>query len=185
MDIVVRGKHFDVPERVDDRCREKLAKLDRYLPALQDAAVEVDISHEKAKQPEQRFHVHVTMSAHGIHLQAAEHAEQPDTAVDQAVRVLTRQARKQKDRLYTRGRSRAAKEVIGEAIVEEEAAEPDERIARVKHLTIKPMTIGEALDEAQGLKHDFFVFFHAELEQYAVLYRRRAGDYGLIVPELS
>lgn len=188
MEIVVRGQHFNVSDRVDDHCREKLSKLDHYLPALKDAAVEVDITHEKAKQPDQRFHVHVTISSRGIHLQAAEHAEQPETAVDRAVQVLSRQARKQKGRLYGRGRSRVPKEEIADAVAAEEVEEANEtpdRIGRVKHLTIKPMTVGEALDEAEGVNHDFFVFFHADLEQYAVLYRRRAGDYGLIVPELS
>jgi putative sigma-54 modulation protein len=32
------------------------------------------------------------------------------------------------------------------------------------------------------LGHDFFVFELAETGQFGVLYRRRDGDYGLIVP---
>ena len=33
------------------------------------------------------------------------------------------------------------------------------------------------------LGHDFFVFANAETETVNVLYRRKDGDYGLIVPE--
>ncbi|MDP3769138.1 MAG: sigma 54 modulation/S30EA ribosomal C-terminal domain-containing protein [Dehalococcoidia bacterium] len=47
------------------------------------------------------------------------------------------------------------------------------------------MTAAEALEQMEALGHDFFLFYHAEAGQFALLYRRRNGDYGLIVPELS
>lgn len=185
MEIVVRGQHFDVSERIDERCREKLGKLSHYLPALDDASIEVDITHQKAKQPDQRYSVHVTVSAHGIHLQTQEHAEQPETAIDRAAHVLSNQARKQKGLLYDRGRGPGVKDAAAELVETPAGIETPERIGRVKRFAVKPMTVDEALDEAEALGHEFFVFHHAELEQYAVLYRRRAGDFGLIVPELS
>ena len=36
----------------------------------------------------------------------------------------------------------------------------------------------------EALSHTFFLFLDADLEQLALLYRRGAGDYGLIIPEL-
>jgi putative sigma-54 modulation protein len=59
------------------------------------------------------------------------------------------------------------------------------RIGRTKRFDVKPMTPQEAIAELEAIGHEFFLFYHAGLDQYAVLYRRRAGDYGLIVPELS
>ena len=49
---------------------------------------------------------------------------------------------------------------------------------------MKPMTVGEATEQIEALGHDFYVFHHAEEEKVAVLYRRHAGGYGLILPEL-
>jgi putative sigma-54 modulation protein len=188
VEIVVRGKHFSVPDEIEERARRKLAKLDHYLPALSDASVEVDLSHEKAKEPAQRYLAHVRVSGHGVHLETREHASKPEAAIDLAARVLTAQARKQKELLYGRARSRAtrraAPRVAGVATKEEPSAVMG-RIGRTKRFDVKPMTPQEAIAELEAIGHEFFLFYHAGLDQYAVLYRRRAGDYGLIVPELS
>lgn len=183
VDIIVRGKHFDVPDHVADRARAKIGRLGRYLPALADGAAEVDLAHEKAKEPDKRYLIHVTVSGHGVHLEAQERAAKPEAAVDRAAQVLSGQARKHKQLLYGRNRARGAKEVA--AAGPETSPPANDGIGRVKHFPIKPMLPAEARAELDALGHDFFLFFHAGLDQYAVLYRRRAGDYGLIIPELS
>ena len=179
MEINVRGKHFSVPEHVEERAQTKFQHLEHYLPLLQDGTCDVDLSHEKAKEPDRRFTVHVNVSAHGVHLQATGHAEQPEAAIDHAAHVLTRQAQRQKDRIYSHGR-RAEGGVTP-------APEPDVspgRAARVKRFAMKPMTVAEATEQIEALGHSFFVFQHVSEEQIAVLYRRNAGGYGLILPEL-
>lgn len=188
MNIVVRGKHFDVPAQIEERAREKLLKLSHYLPLLEDAAVEVDLTHEKAKEPERRYLAHVTVSAHGVHLQAMEHAAKLERAVDQAAQVLTRQARQHKERLYERGRAKKARAAPAAKTRSAKVVEPpaeDGEVARVKRFLVKPMSAAEALAQMNSLGHDFFLFHDADLDQVALLYRRHAGDYGLIVPELS
>lgn len=185
MDIVVRGKHFDVPPPAEERARLKLGRLAQYLPLLEDASVEVDIAHEKAKQPGQRFVVHVMISAHGVHLQAEERAAKLELAVDQVAQALAQQARRHKDRLYDRGRSKAAKEPPEPKIEREEPPGLLKHITKVKRFPIKPMTPAEALEQMEMLKHDFFLFRDAEADEFALVYRRKAGDYGLIVSEPS
>jgi len=56
-------------------------------------------------------------------------------------------------------------------------------VVRTKRFPLKPMAVEEAILEMNLLGHDFFVFANAETEQVNVVYRRRAGDYGLIEPE--
>jgi putative sigma-54 modulation protein len=188
VNIVVRGKHFDVPAQIEERAREKLLKLSHYLPLLEDAAVEVDLTHEKAKEPHLRFVAHVIVSAHGVHLQAEERAAKLEKAVDQAAQVLTRQARQHKERLYERGRPKKAKALAPVETRASQAARPpssDAEVARVKRFAVKPMSVAEALAQMNALGHNFFLFHDADLDQVALLYRRHAGDYGLIVPELS
>ncbi len=188
VNIVVRGKHFDVPPQIEERAREKLLRLSHYLPLLEDAAVEVDLTHEKAKEPQLRFVAHVIVSAHGVHLQAEERAAQLEKAVDQAAQVLTRQARQHKERLYERGRPMKAKPRPAAKARAAKVARPPSpagEVARVKRFAVKPMSAAEALAQMNALGHDFFLFHDADLDQVALLYRRHAGDYGLIVPELS
>ena len=44
------------------------------------------------------------------------------------------------------------------------------------------MSVEEAIMQMNLLDHEFFVFRDAETEDVCVVYKRRDGDYGLIVP---
>ena len=57
-------------------------------------------------------------------------------------------------------------------------------VVKTKHFIVKPMDVQEAIMQMNMLNHDFFVFFNDETESMAVVCRRKAGDYGLINPEL-
>lgn len=189
MEITVRGQHYHVPDHVEERARQKLGRLEHYLPLLGDAVVEVDLTQERTKEPAGRYLIHVIVSAHGVHLQAQERAADPEAAIDLAAHVLAGQARRQKQRLYGRARGKAPKEIEAELVASDASSEEPsplrDRVARVKRYPIKPMTIDEAAEQMEALGHDFYFFFHEQADQFAVLYRRRAGDYGLIIPELS
>lgn len=185
MDVNVRGKHFDVPAHVEERARVKFEKLAHYLPLLDDAAVEVDFAHEKAKEPALRYVVHVTVSAHGVHLQAEERAAQPEAAVDQAARVLSRQARQHKDRLYGRARGKNSKHPEAEPApaADDEASGPLAKVAVVERVAVKPMSVEEAVDQMDLLGRPFLLFHDAGSNGFALLYRRGDGAYGLVLPE--
>lgn len=190
MEITVRGKHYEVPEAVRERAHRKFERLAHYLPALEDATVEVHLGHEKAKEPDLRYTVHVAVSGHGVHLQAEEHAAKPEKAIDDAAHVLTRQARRQKQRLYRRRRARPPKAREGlppEDVEDSSDAEPGEldKVTLVRHISVKPMTPEEALEQMELSGEEFFVFHDSDVDQFVLLYRRDGGDYGLIIPELS
>ncbi len=178
MEITVRGKHFHVPEHVEERARTKLSRLNHYLPLLDEGTCEVEVSHENTREPGRRYNVHVNVSAHGVHLQATGHAEEPEAAIDHAVHVLTRQAERKKARLYSHGRHERQDAASAES--DDTRRSP----ARVKRFVMKPMTVTEATEQIEALGHDFYVFHHLEEEKVAVLYRRHAGGYGMILPEL-
>jgi len=55
-------------------------------------------------------------------------------------------------------------------------------IVRVKRFELVPMTPSEAVEQMELLGHQFFVFFDADEGGVSVVYRRRDGNYGLIVP---
>lgn len=195
MEITVRGKHVDVPEQVEERARRKLVRLDRYLPLLRDAVVEVDVAQERAKEPSRRFLVRATVSGNGVHLRAEEHAARLESAVDLVVRVLTEQARRYKQRLYERGRNATAQErarrlasplLPADAEAEDEEEAPELRkVAEVRRVAVKPMTVEEAVAQIELLGRDFLLFVEEDARHVALLYRRPDGDYGLLIPELT
>ncbi len=183
MEVTVRGKHFDVPDHVRERAKQKFARLGHYLPVIEDASIEVDLTHEKAKEPDQRYLIRAILSGHGVPLQVQERAAQPEAAVDLAARVLSAQVRRYKQRLYERGRKQGTKASSGRS--KPQAAGKLSSVARVKQFPVKPMTPEEAIEEMKLLGHEFFIFHHADLDQVTLVYRRQAGDYGLIIPEIS
>jgi hypothetical protein len=57
-------------------------------------------------------------------------------------------------------------------------------LIRTKQFTLRPMFTDDAIEQMELLGHSFFVFQDAENQRMSVIYRRRDGNYGLIVPEL-
>ncbi len=58
-------------------------------------------------------------------------------------------------------------------------------IVRMKSHEIKPMFPEDAVAQMELLSHDFFFFLNAETAQHNVVYRRKAGGYGLIEPAIA
>jgi hypothetical protein len=54
-------------------------------------------------------------------------------------------------------------------------------IVRMKEFKIKPMFTDEAVEQMELLGHTFFIFRDADTLRMSVVYRRRDGNYGLIV----
>ena len=80
-------------------------------------------------------------------------------------------------------------ETLDDLLPEDSEEVPEETgeftVARTKNYAMRPMGVQEAIMQMNMLNHDFFVFFNAETEKIAIVYRRKSGDYGLINPELA
>ncbi|MFN8110649.1 MAG: HPF/RaiA family ribosome-associated protein [Thermoleophilia bacterium] len=122
----------------------------------------------------------------GIGAAVRESAEDMYTAIDRAARKLERQAVRYRER---RRRHRGPHEREVEALsavgldelAHEAEVEPG-RVVKTKRHELKPMTTDEATLHMDMLHHDFYVFRDADSGGVHVVYRRRDGDFGLIVP---
>jgi putative sigma-54 modulation protein len=56
-------------------------------------------------------------------------------------------------------------------------------VVRTDRLPIKPMSVEEAAMRVEDSGQEFLVFRDSSNEKICVLYKRRDGDFGLIVPE--
>ena len=54
------------------------------------------------------------------------------------------------------------------------------KVVRVKQFEAKPMSQEEALAQMDLIGHDFFLFLDADSNEYALLYKRKEGDYGML-----
>lgn len=180
MDIQVNARNLEITPRLRQYVEKKVSKLDRYLPGLSE--MRVDLAVENTRSADQRQVAQLTAWVGGTVLRAEERTNDLFAAIDAAVDKMRRQISRFKERRQERWQRGA--EMGGEVEAGEEAAEEGE-IVRIKRFDMVPMTPEEAIEQMELLGHQFFVFLNAEEGEINVVYRRRDGNYGLIMPEVS
>lgn len=182
VELVVTLRNVEPRERVVAYVRDRLDRVVRALPNLRSATVEV--THEETKAAEQRYVVEVTLAANGTLVRVEDRGPDPMPAIDRVHDLLERRIRDWKGRVYFEKRQQGA--AYKEAVETERASLlPEDKtglIQRVKSHEIKPMFPEDAVEQMEMLGHDFFFFLNAESGQHNVVYRRKAGGYGLIEP---
>jgi ribosomal subunit interface protein len=97
VDIVVKGRHTDVPERFRDHVADKLAKLSKFDHKV----IRVDVELSKEKNPRQSDHsarVELTVHSKGPVIRAEAASSDKHAALDLAIDKLVARMRKAADR---------------------------------------------------------------------------------------
>ena len=187
MQLQVKGRNTSVTDALFDHAEQKLERLARIMPPWDDAmTVELELSVEKNPKIERPQIAEVTVRTKGPVLRVRESAEDMYTAIDQAARKLERQARRYRDRRKSHAGRPALDELApppppGAMAGRSEDAEEEPRLMKRKTFDMKPMSPEEAALSMEMLGHEFYVFRN-EAGEVNVVYRRRDGHYGLIVP---
>jgi putative sigma-54 modulation protein len=123
-----------------------------------------------------------------IHVQARKAgfvvvAEGPDilSALNQAFDGLEKKLKKEREK--SRERRRRGGRELRALSGPEEPGETKTRVVRAEHFSAKPMSVEEALSEFELRKKEVFMFRRVETDEWAVLYRRKDGNIGLVRPE--
>lgn len=183
MDLTIKGKNVEVTDRLRTYVEKKIGKLDKYLPSISEAWVE--LSTEAAKAAQDRQVCQVTVRSNGTILRAEERSDDMFTSIDTVLDKMYRQIARYKGKRKNRWRGTSSMPEPLPVMVEEEPEEEQAAIVRVKRFPITPMHTDEAVEQMELLGHDFFVFFNANEGEINVLYRRKDGDYGVLQPELA
>ncbi|MEE9284123.1 MAG: ribosome-associated translation inhibitor RaiA [Dehalococcoidia bacterium] len=179
MEIHLVSRNLEVQQNVRDYVQKKIAKLERYFP--QASSAQVELSLENTRSAGDRAVVQVTLNCNGTLLRAQDRSADLFASIDTVSNALHRQLERYKAKLYrSENRRRKAAESLAPPTVEDEESV---RVVRRKQFPMKPMAPEEAIDEMELLGHDFFLFMNTETQQFNVVYRRSAGDYGVIEPE--
>ena len=173
MKITIYGKQMTVRESLKATVEKKLGKFDKFFGEDTEAFVTCKV--RKGVKI-----IEITVNYLGTTFRSEDESETFITALDRAVEGLDRQIRKNKTRVEKMMKKGAF--VIEEDDDDEYVEEGDFEI-RVKTFPFKPMTAEEAILQMNLLGHEFFVFEDQETEDTCVVYKRKDGNYGLIVPE--
>jgi putative sigma-54 modulation protein len=124
--------------------------------------------------------IEITVNYGGTTFRCEEENETFITALDRAVEGLERQIRKNKTRLEKKMKTNA---FATDEEYDDEYVEEGEFEIRVKSFPFKPMTPEEAILQMNLIGHAFYAFTDADSGDVCVVYKRKEGSYGLIVPE--
>ena len=200
MEIIVVGRHTQVPDRFRTHVENKLAKAEQLAPRAQ--RIDVEISHESnPRQSDQSEVVEITVRGKGPVVRAEAAADDRYAALDLATNKLFERLRRHRDRVKSR-RTAPAPELVpvdvrpleevldtpspdGERTVDadgtiEHTLGDSPVVIREKIHEAHPMTLDDALYEMELVGHDFFLFIDAETAQPSVAYRRKGWSYGVI-----
>lgn len=189
IEVDLNIRNIEISDRVRDYVKKKVSKLDRYLPGIEEARV--DLTYEKsARSATDRQIAQITVWGKGFMLRSEEKSDNIQTAIDAAVDKMQNQINRYKGKRYHgRGDGRSAAEVVPSQMPMMEEETTDELgpvITKRKRFILTPMDTLEALEQMKLLGHDnFFVYYNARTQSIDVLYRRHDGTYGLIETEIG
>ncbi len=182
MRLQVKGKNVEVPDTLYSYAEDKLAKLDRHLPAT--TRLELELAVEKNPSIADSQVAEATIWTRGPILRARESSEDMRASIDLVAEKLERQVKRYRGK---RQRKQIARGAIPTAVPAEPPAragdDSEPLIVKTKQFAVKPMTSDEAVLQLELIGHDFFVFRNVETNGVNVVYRRRDGNYGLIEPQ--
>lgn len=181
MDVQISGKNLEITSRLSDYVEQKVGKLDRYLSTLASARMDLSVESTKSAADSQVAQLTVR-SERGVFLRAEERSGDMFASIDAVMDKMYRQIARYKGKRQ-KARRGGAPEDLGLPIEDLELDDDEAQVVRVKRFAVEPMVQEEAVEQMELLGHDFFVFFNTEEEGINVLYRRKDGNYGLIIPE--
>ena len=192
--VEIFARDMNVSNSLREYIEKKVSRLDKYLPSLTEA--QVDVAEAKnARSATDRQVAQLTVRMRGVVLRAEETSDDIYAAVDAVLDKMQRQIKRYKGKRWLNRSNGNGAEAQAVAVAEaEELAEADETealepagvIARRKRFTVAPMNEEEALEQMLLLGHNnFFVFYNADSNRINVLYRRNDGSFGLIEPEVG
>ncbi len=184
MQLSISGKNLEVTKALREYVEKKIGRLDRYLPNILDARVELSVESTRAAKDSQV--AQVTLHTRQAILRAEEASADMFASIDTVFEKMQRQVDRFKGKRWSK-RGEAEAQAAADAAEEEEASASEEtsRVTRIKRFSMTPMDEEEAIDQMELLGHAFFVFFNVNQSAINVVYRRSGGDYALIQPELA
>ncbi len=176
MGLTVTFRHLEPNEALKSYSEEKVLKIERYVPNLNEAQVILSL--------EKRRHIaEVIVNVNKGKITAKEVSEDNMySAIDLVMDKIESQARKYKDKLTShKDQHRKAKHNI--LSVESVSDNDKTDVVRTESVIVEVMTLDDAIEHIKLIDNEFLVFKNSATESVNILYKRRDGDLGLIEPD--
>ncbi len=175
MNITVIGKKCTPRESFKERAEKRLKKVEKFFGSDTEAKITATV--EKNEQI-----VEVTIFHDGMIYRSQERAQSMNDALDRCADSIVRQIRKNKTKV-----EKKLKKGAFESFDAIDAFEPEDDydVVRSKEINLKPQSVDEAIFQMNLLDHQFYVFLNSANDKICVVYARKDGGYGLIIPDID
>ena len=173
MKITFNYKNVKNSPSLNARIDELFSKFDKYF--TKDTVCHAVISGYNGEGKDAK--VEVTIVSGKQTFRAEARAESFYAAADEVFEKIKKQIRRYKDKKLSRIKTNQLP--IPDVDVLDEHTE-ELVIAKSKRFKLYPMTIEDAVLHMETSDHDFFVYLDKDTESVNVVYKREAGEYGLL-----
>ncbi|XP_059300165.1 ribosome-binding factor PSRP1, chloroplastic [Lycium ferocissimum] len=202
--LILQGKNLDLTPGVKSYVEEKLGKaVQKHSHLVREVDVRLSVrGGELGKGPKiRRCEVTLFTKRHGV-IRAEEDGESVYGSIDMVSSIIQRKLRKIKEKDSDHGRHMKGFDRLKvrdpemmvvpedlETLPQEEEVEDDKseglinEIVRKKFFDMPPLSVTEAIEQLENVDHDFYGFRNEETGEINILYRRKEGGYGVIIPK--
>ena len=177
MRYTIVGKNIEVTEAMKNVIQDKLKVLEKFFLVNENVECRVLVRTYKVGQK-----IEVTIPTKVTTLRAEVMDENIYNGVDAAVAKLESQLRKAKTKMNRKNKEHLGTVLALDEIVEEKKDE-EEILVKTKVISVDTMDLDQAITNMTMLGHDFYIYKDSENENFAVVYKRKNGGYGLIEVE--
>lgn len=211
--FILQGKNLDLTDNVKSYVEDKVGKaVQKHSHLVREVDVRLSVRSGEFKGPKiRKCEVTLFTKKHGV-VRAEEAAESLYGSIDLVSSIIQRKLRKIKEKESDHGRhmkgfnrlrvrepeapvvlNDSELEVVNdsEPVVVKDS-EPDQQeedenlineIVRMKYFEMPPLTVDEAIEQLENIDHDFYCFLNEETGKINVVYKRKVGGYGVIIPK--
>lgn len=174
MNINFTAQHTNITPVMKKYCERRLKSLEKLFGYEIDANIILSVEKYRHK-------AEINVRTRRTTLNAIEETQDMHSSLSLAFDNIEKRAKKERGKLRERKRRKGREKEIFSLPIE-----PEERPIEVitsQDYSLKPMTVEEALLQFDLNKKEVFVFRKSGSEKWAVIYRRKDGNYGLVEPE--
>jgi putative sigma-54 modulation protein len=168
------ARQMDLTPEVKNYCEKRLRALEKLMGMV--IKVNLILSVEKY-----RYKAEIHVKAKGAGLVVVEETHDLMNSLNLAFESLEKQVKKEREKRREKKRRKGRERKQLALPPEREAETP--RLVRSQDYSLKPMLLEEALLQFDLERRDVFLFRKSGSEKWAVIFRRKDGNYGLIDPD--
>lgn len=176
MNINIRG-NIETTEAIKDKITKQLQKLNKYPLINQNEINAKVIIKSYPKESKQKITVTLPINSK-LTLKAIADDENLYNAVDKVIEKIGGQIRKHKTQ---RDRIKSLSIAENTIVEEQKSFKLDDTFLEAKEVSVKPISVDEAIMQMELTGHDFYLFIDVDNNKPSVVYKKKnKKDYGLL-----